>query len=346
MRVGKHAMIFCKIDARLCRTALFLFLPLLLASCVSAGAAPPFLLGADISWVQQDEAQGKRFSEGGRTQDILALLKHHGFNAIRLRTFYNPRTPGGYSPQGYCDLAHSLTMARRIKAGHMKFLLDFHYSDSWADPQKQNKPTAWAHLSQAQLEKAVHDYTRHALTALNRQSTPPDMVQVGNEINHGILHPNGKYWKKPGSWDTLAGLLRAGASAVRETDPHALVMLHLALGGKNGDSRYFLDNALKHGVRFDVIGESYYPKYDGTLARLKGNLTDLARRYRQRIVVVEYSQPNLRQINDIVHGLPNGKGMGTFIWEPTRWEGPALFLPSGQARPDINLYQKMAKDYR
>ena len=308
--------------------------------------AAPFILGADISWVQQDEDSGERFSDGGRPQDILAILKQHGFNWIRLRTFYDPRARGGYSPQGYCDLTHTLVMARRVKAAGMKLLLDFHYSDTWADPQRQSKPVAWANLSQPQLERAVHDYTRSVLMALESQGTPPDMVQVGNEINHGILRPNGAYWKAPASWDTFAGLLKAGVSAVRETDPPALVMLHIALGGQNSASRDFLDNALSHGVRFDVIGESYYPKYHGTPAMLRSNLTDLAHRYPQRIVVTEYSQPSLRQINDIVHGLPGGKGMGTFIWEPTRWGGPALFLPNGQTKPDINLYQKMAADYR
>ena len=123
-------------------------------------------------------------------------------------------------------------------------------------------------------------------------------------------------------------------------------MVHLAWGGQNAQSRAFLDKALARGVEFDVLGQSYYPKWHGTLQDLKANLTDLAERYRRPIIVVEYSVPNLREINDIVRGLPNGKGLGTFIWEPTKWEGSALFDVKGNTKPQIDVYPKMAEDYR
>jgi arabinogalactan endo-1,4-beta-galactosidase len=304
----------------------------------------PFILGADISWVQQQEDEGVCFSDHGNLEDLLAILKDHGFNWIRLRVFHDPKAEKGYSSKGYCDLDHTLAMAKRIKAAGMRFLLDFHYSDTWADPGHQVKPAAWVDLHGADLEKAVHDHTREVMAALKRQGTPPDIVQIGNEISNGFLWPDGNAWKS-GKWDVFCGVIKAGIAGAKEADPSVRIMLHLACGGRNAQSRSFLDKALAQGVEFDIIGQSYYPKWHGTLDDLKSNLTDLAGRYKQDIMVVEYSVPNVRQINDIVHRLPNGKGLGTFIWEPTKWEGPALFDTKGSTKPEIDVYPKMAEDY-
>jgi arabinogalactan endo-1,4-beta-galactosidase len=121
---------------------------------VHSGELSPFILGADISWVQQQESEGTRWSDEGVERDILAIVQDHGFNWARLRIFVNPIAEGGYSKEGFCDLDHTLRMARRIKAAGMGFLLDFHYSDTWADPGHQRKPKAWADLHGADLEKA------------------------------------------------------------------------------------------------------------------------------------------------------------------------------------------------
>jgi arabinogalactan endo-1,4-beta-galactosidase len=303
-----------------------------------------FVIGADISWVQQQEEEGIHLSDRGATRDILALLKDRGFNAVRLRIFNNPAAKKGYSAKGYCDLPHTLAMARRIHAAGMRFLLDFHYSDNWADPGHQTKPAAWDNLHGVELEKAVHDYTREVLTALQKQGTLPEMVQIGNEISNGFLWPDGNVWKTR-RWDTFCGLIKAGIKAAKEVDPATKIMLHLAWGGQNAQSRSFLDHAISQGVQFDYLGQSYYPKWHGTLDELKANLTDLAGRYPQSILVVEYSVPDIRKINDIVHDLPGGKGVGTFIWEPTRWNGPALFNWRGNTKPEIEDYEKMARDY-
>ena len=157
------------------------------------------------------------------------------------------------------------------------------------------------------LEKAVHDHTQDVLAALKKQGTAPDMVQIGNEISNGFLWPDGEVWKS-GKWDVFCGLIKAGIAGAKEVDPAVKTMIHLAWGGQNAQSRSFLDKALAQGVEFDIIGQSYYPKWHGTLDELKANLTDLAGRYKQDIMVVEYSVPNIREINDIVHGLPGGKG--------------------------------------
>jgi arabinogalactan endo-1,4-beta-galactosidase len=247
----------------------------------------------------------------------------------------------GYSPgKGFCDLTHTEQMAKRIKAAGMGFLLDFHYSDTWADPGKRYKPAAWKNDDFNQLKKDVYDFTKKVITALKAHGTTPDMVQIGNEINHGILWPDGNI-SHP---DTLAAFLKSGIAAVKAVDPSINIMLRIADGGQNALSRAFLDKMLARSVPFDIIGESYYPKWHGTTGQLKGNLNDLAGRYTQRIIVVEYSERKT-EVNNIVFTLPDHKGMGTFIWEPLNtWE--AIFDRQGQARDSLlNLYKKIARKF-
>jgi arabinogalactan endo-1,4-beta-galactosidase len=305
------------------------------------------MLGADISFLPQLEARGVKFSDKGQEKDAIEILKDHGFNYVRLRLFHNPAADSGYAPgKGFCDLAHTQQMATRIKKAGLKFLLDFHYSDNWADPQKQFKPEAWKDLHGAQLEQAVHDYTRDVLLTLQAQGTPPDMVQVGNEINHGLLWPNGDIHSADSvaRLDNLAELLKAGVSAVRETTPKSLIMLHIALGGQNEQSRYWLDNMFSRGVTCDVIGQSYYPKWHRTLPDLQRNLTDLAARYPQDVVVVEYSELK-REVNDIAFNLPGNKGKGTFIWEPLNtWE--QIFDKQGKANELLLVYDEVSKKFK
>jgi arabinogalactan endo-1,4-beta-galactosidase len=231
-------------------------------------------------------------------------------------------------------------MAMRIKKAGMKFLLDFHYSDTWADPQKQYKPAAWKNLSFVQLQQAVHDYTKAVLLELKAQGTLPDMVQVGNEINHGMIWPEGSI----PHLDSLALLIKAGIAAVRETDKSIIVMLHIALGGQNNESRFFLDNMLARGVSFDVIGESYYPKWHGTIDDLRNNLADLSTRYNKDIFVVEYSE-HKREVNDIAFNLTDNRGKGTCIWEPLNtWE--SIFDKKGNTNEFISIYPEIAAKYK
>ena len=226
-------------------------------------AVGTFILGADISFVQQQEDEGRTFKDNGVQKDIFDILKSHNFNYIRLRIFYNPKDPNGYSQKGYCDLPHTLQMAKRIKAAGEKILLDFHYSDTWADPAKQFKPRAWQNLSFDELTKAVQDYTKEVIAAFKKQGTPPDIVQIGNEINNGFLWPDGR----PGDWDKFTTLLKAGIKGVKDADPSAKIMLHIACGGQNEASRTFMDNVLTRGVQFDILGQSYYPRWHGTSGR-------------------------------------------------------------------------------
>lgn len=298
------------------------------------------MLGADISFLPELEEKGMKFSDKGQQKDAIQILKDHGFNYVRLRIFNEPARDSGYSPgKGFCDLTHTLQMAKRVKDAGMKLLLNFHYSDYWADPGKQYKPAAWKDLSFDQLKKAVYDYTKEVIRQLKDQGTTPDMVQVGNEINHGMLWPDGNISNPDG----LAQLINAGTAAVKSVDPSITMLLHVALGGQNDESVFFIDNMIARGVYFDVIGESYYPKWHGTLDDLRDNLNDLVRRYNKDVIVVEYSQ-HKAEVNKIAFELPGGKGKGTCIWEPINfWE--KIFDNDGKANELIKLYDDISGKY-
>jgi len=298
------------------------------------------MIGADISWLPQTESEGKKFYENGIETDALTLLKSKGFNYIRLRIFVNPENEKGYSPgKGFCDLPHTLVMAKRIKEAGMKFLLDFHYSDYWADPQQQYKPKAWENLSFNSLQDTVTAYTARVLNTLKAQGTLPDMVQVGNEINHGLLWPDG-HISNP---DNLAALLMAGAKGVKQADDKLPVMMHIALGGQNQEAVFWLDNMIARDVEFDIIGISYYPRWHGTLDDLKFNLTDLVNRYKKPVNVVEYSDFK-KEVHDIVFSLPGGMGKGAAIWEPLNHRS-GLFDRDGNTTPLFEVYKALAGKY-
>jgi beta-galactosidase len=299
------------------------------------------MLGADISFLPQLEDRGLKFSEGGTQKDPIDIMKDHGFNYIRLRIFNDPaRDSGGYSPKkGFCDLEHTKQMAKRIKAAGMKFLLDFHYSDTWADPGKQYKPAAWSNLSFDDLKKALYDYTKKVVQELKDQGTLPDMVQVGNEINHGLVWPEGSV----SNVDSMAQLIAAGIAAVKAVDPNVVIMLHVALGGQNDETVFFIDQMKARKVHFDVIGLSYYPKWHGTLDDLRDNMNDLIKRYDKDIILAEYSAKK-QEVNKLVFELPNGSGKGTCIWEPLNtWE--SIFDREGKANDYMKMYDEFRKTY-
>jgi len=298
------------------------------------------VLGADISFLPQLEDRGMKFNDKGIQKDAIQILKGHGFNYIRLRIFNEPAADSGYSPKkGFCDLEHTKQMAKRIKAAGLKFLLDFHYSDTWADPGKQFKPSAWKGLSFPVLKDSMYAFTKKVIVELKAQGTAPDMVQIGNEINHGMIWPDGHV----SHLDSLAQLIKAGTDAVLQVDPSIIMLLHIALGGQNDESVFFLNNMLSRGVYFDVIGESYYPKWHGTLDDLRNNLTDLATRYSKDIIVVEYSQLK-KEVNDIAFDLPNDRGKGTMIWEPLNtWE--KIFDEKGNSNELMLTYDEISKKF-
>jgi len=298
------------------------------------------MIGADISFLPQLESRNMKFTENGNEIDAILLLKQHGFNYIRLRIFVNPENENGYSPKdGFCDLDHTLAMAKRIKDAGMKFLLDFHYSDYWADPQQQFKPKAWEGLNFEELQHTVTTYTSEVLNAMMAQGTMPDMVQIGNEINHGMIWPDGHI----GNPDGLAALLKAGVKGVNDVDKNIPVMMHIALGGQNKEAVFWLDNMMARGVEFDIIGLSYYPRWHGTLNDLHANLNDLLRRYHKPLNVVEYSDCK-KEVHDIVFGLPDNMGKGAAIWEPLNWRTD-LFDNNGVVNDKIKVYDELHTKY-
>jgi len=298
------------------------------------------MLGADISFLPELEARGVHFSDNKGERDAIEILKDHGFNYIRLRIFNEPARDSGYSPgKGFCDFAHTLAMAKRVKAAGLRLLLDFHYSDYWADPGKQFKPAAWRGLTFPVLTDSVYAFTQRVLAALKQQNTLPDMVQVGNEINHGMIWPEGSM-RHP---DSLAALVYAGIRGVKAVDPTCPIMLHIALGGQNDESHFWLDNMLQRRVPFDVIGLSYYPRWHGSLADLRYNIDDLSRQYQKDVIVVEYTQFK-REVNDIAFSVPGGLGKGTCIWEPLNtWE--QIFAHDGNANDLLYLYDDFNKEF-
>ncbi len=298
------------------------------------------MIGADISFLPQMEERGRKFFENGAEKDAVELLREHGFNYIRLRIFVNPEHEKGYSPEkGFCGLSHTLQMARRIQDAGMKLLLNFHYSDYWADPQQQNKPAAWADLEFEVLKDTLRSYTTRVLRALAGQGTPASMVQVGNEINHGLLWPDGHI----GNPDRLAELLKAGVAGVRDADPDIPVMMHLALGGQNEEAVFWFNNMIARGVEFDIMGISYYPRWHGTLDDLYYNLNDLVARYKRPVNVVEYGL-FAREVHEIVFTLPDSLGEGACIWEPLGWRGD-LFNREGEVQNGILLYDELNRTY-
>ncbi|MET9764293.1 arabinogalactan endo-1,4-beta-galactosidase [Streptomyces sp. NPDC006372] len=303
------------------------------------GTSGTSIKGADISSLAKSEAKGGVYRNGsGVAGDALTILKSSGMNYARLKVWVNPA-------DGYNDKARVLAMAKRVKAQGMKLLVDFHYSDFWADPGRQDKPAAWAGHSYGQLRADVYNHTYDVLNALKAQCTTADMVQVGNEINGGMLWNEGS----TSDWTQLAGLLNSGYDAVKAVNSSTTVALHLAKGGDLDGTRWWFDNARSHGVKFDAIGLSYYGYWHGALADFQTTLDDAAARYGKPVFVAETAYPfrldsedaheniintgdelvsgypasvagQTRWMNDvasIVEAVPGGRGLGIFYWEAT-----------------------------
>ena len=319
----------------------------------SAGspALPAFLLGADISSVQEARDGGARYADVDGTQKgILEILKAHGFNAVRLRTFVDPLAEYGYAScngdEAYCDKDHTIEFAREVKEAGMALLLDFHYSDTWADPGKQVIPEAWRSANtieaRADLLKA---YTIDVVSGMVSAGARPDLVQVGNEITPGMMihvpTSNTDCWgnnSTPASltgstsnWDNLATLLKAGIAGVREVDPGIKVMLHIENTDNLSGARSWVSSARSHGVDFDILGLSCYTAYQGEPSTWRNTFEALADEFPELSFVVAEYNPERTQANQIMHDLPDGRGLGTFFWEPTQsgsW-GDSMFTNSG-----------------
>ncbi len=254
--------------------------------------------GVDISMLETVEDAGGTFQLNGTSQDLLPLLKSQGVNLVRLRLWVDPKsTSNEVYGGGDSDLARVIRLAKRAKAQNMAFMLDLHYSDFWTDPGKQFKPKAWAALSTDELVAQVQSYTQDVIGQLITAGVAPDYVQIGNELNSGMLWPTGKNWaangETVGGFDVLARLLSAGVTGLRAAETAggvttpAKTILHLAEGGNNSKFRWWFDEITKRKVSFDIIGISYYPYWHGTLAALQSNMNDMVSRYSKPVMLVE-----------------------------------------------------------
>ena len=307
-----------------------------------------FAMGADVGWLPQMEATGyKFFDTNGNQTDCLLLLKDRGINTIRLRVWVNPSND---KASGHCSISETVSMALRANKMDMRIMIDFHYSDSWADPSKQNKPAAWADHTFPELLQDVYNHTSEMLFALKEVGITPEWVQIGNEIPTGFLWPDGS----TSNWIQLAQLLNKGYEATKAVNPNIKVIVHVDEGNNNSKFRTFFDNAKANNVKYDVIGLSYYPywikkDYLETIANLETNLKDMAFRYNKEVMVVEIGGEFDKVQNTFdmlvatlkaVKAVPNNKGLGVIYWEPEgekSWSDYSLSAWQSDGKPSKAL---------
>lgn len=295
--------------------------------------------GADLSWVTEMESAGMMFySAAGLRKDPFDLMKELGIEAIRLRVWVNP-------VDGWCGKNDVVAKAIRAKQRGLKILIDFHYSDFWADPGKQNPPAAWMNNGLDAMKLAIQAHTREILLALKAEGIRPDWVQVGNETNDGLLWPLGK---ASVSMFNYATLFRSGYESVKSVDSTIPVMVHLSNGYDASLSQWNLDGLKQHGAVWDVVGLSLYPAITDwqQLNQLcYSNMRTLIERYKTPVMLCEIGMPwdqaNIAHdfIRDLLlkmDSLPSGMGLGVFYWEPQcygGWKGYTLGAFDASGRP-------------
>jgi len=301
---------------------------------------PPFFAkGADVSWITEMEAAGKRFySADGAEKDGFVLMKELGMNTVRLRVWVDPAN-------GWNNTADVLAKAKRAHILGMRLLIDFHYSDSWADPGKQNKPAAWASLDLAALQTALAQHTTSVLNVLKTNGISPYWVQVGNEVNDGMLWPTGKASVNMGNF---AQLVNSGYNAVKSVFPEAKVIVHLSNGWDNSLYRWLFDGLKNNGAKWDMIGLSLYPGPNDWQSRnvlCLANMNDLVDRYGTPVMVVEvgmsWDNPSgarafLADLIAKTRSVNRNMGMGVLYWEPQsygNWQGYTLGAFDNSGKP-------------
>lgn len=294
------------------------------AGCVNThvhASTPVFARGADVGWLTQLEGLGYTYVDETNTQmSALQILKNHGVNTIRIRTFVNPTITSGSLGVGDNNQAGSIALAQLASSMGFQIIIDFHYSDTWADPGHQTIPAAWTGQSYSQLQTSVYNYTYDFMKALAADGIYPQWVQVGNEINSGLLWPVGEYT----NFTQLAGLINQGYNAVKAVSSSTQVIVHLATLSDLSDFEWFFDTLKADGGQFDVIGASYYDG-PGTLSTITTNLNTLAARYSKPVMICEMghtesdwdgSNDDVKSALQAMAAVPNGRGLGVIYWEP------------------------------
>ncbi len=306
-----------------------------------------FIMGMDASCVPSLEDSGvKYYDHDGIEKDVYEILSDNGINYIRVRIWNDPfdsegRGYGG----GNCDIENAIKVGERATKYGMKLLVNFHYSDFWADPSKQMVPKAWNGFSIDEKEKAVYDYTKHCLIRLIEAGVDIGMVQVGNETN-GVLC--GENAEDDGGWERITQLMSAGSRAVREVCPDALVVIHVSNPEKLGTYEEYGRQLHMNNVDYDVFASSYYPFWHGTLDNLAGLLNHISDTYGKKVMIAETSyaytpddsdffantigdgfgcvdgypftqQGQAKHVRDIIDMVVNktNSGIGVFYWEGT-----------------------------
>ena len=310
----------------------------LLAAFITIGTlhveAQTFSRGADVSWCTEMEAAGKKFyNDKGQQQELMLLLHGLGMNAIRLRVWVDP-TAFGYG--SWSDKTDVVAKAKRVQAAGMDLMIDFHYSDFFADPGTQTKPAAWQGLSSDELKQAVAAHTTEVLQALKEEGIEPRWVQVGNETNSGMLWDDGQLWTTASDkgWGNYVALSNAGYDAVKSVLPDAYVIVHHASGAE--DPTWFYTDFKKYGGKFDMIGVSHYPESEWAKENtsLANAIRKMALTHRVPVMVVEtgYYADDQNMASQVMADLFGKVGnisscAGIFYWEPevfSKWK-PAYY---------------------
>lgn len=325
------------------------------------------IYGVDLGWALQLEALGYSWQdEAGEQKDILELSKEMGANAVRLRVFVNPPADGLWKKQeheicmlGFCDAQNVLTMAQRVKKQEMKLMIDFHYSDHFADPQYQDLPEEWKQNTDEELEQKVAGHTKEVLRLLVQHGIVPQWVQVGNEINNGMMWPNGRLDTAP---KQMVRFLNAGYDAVKEICPDCKVVTHLAAVCDDAQCAPFLERFFTENGKTDILGFSYYPYWEPLLSsrdRLAQQLKKYAGTYQKQVMIVETGglesdeEESYRLLADCICAMREQNGQeeaGIFYWEP---EAASQVLPDRYplcaaklAGEKILRYNKALEAYR
>jgi arabinogalactan endo-1,4-beta-galactosidase len=288
-----------------------------------------FANGADIGWLSQMEYQRFVFKDStGVQKDCLDILKEKGINSLRFRVWVNPSG-------GYCNKKDVAYMAKRADSKGFKVMLDFHLSDSWADPGHQNKPAAWATHTISQLTTDVANHITDILDTLKAEGVTPAWVQIGNETNDGTLWEDCRATK---NMSNFAAIIKSGYDAVKAIDTSIQVIVHLSDGNNNTMYRWMFDGLKSNGAKWDIIGMSVYPYWanltwqkDDSLALI--NMKDMISRYQTKIMVCEagylFNQPveANHYLIDLISKTKSVGGLGVFYWEPE--SNPQEFPSSG-----------------
>ena len=310
---------------------------------LAAQAAASFLAGADFSGLAFFESQGITYKEGGQVRDGIQILKNHGLNCVRLRLFTSSTAQASSDPYNHINnAAYTVPLAVRVKNAGLLFLLDFHYSDTWADCGKQAIPAAWTNLDFTQLVQQMYTYNSNTIATFAAAGAMPDYVQVGNEITSGMLWPFGKVRGNGGaSWSHLGQLMKAAIHGIQDASGAHMpkIIVHIDRGGDWPATMWFFDNLNAQTVPFDIIGESYYPFFQGSPDSLSNCLHNAAARYGKPIIVAEDAFPwtntcpaawtnrlygfhptiasqagFIAALAGIVKSVPNQLGAGFFYW--------------------------------